>query len=97
MVQVWSLLLCGLFLFPVMPARGADDRVCLSPREMRAQIQSDNLVRPGSVRNAADGDIVALELCKRNQEFIYVMTVLAPNGAVERQVFDARSGRRIRP
>lgn len=97
MVQVWSLLLCGVFLIPVLPARGADDRVCLSPRDMRAQIQSDDLVRPGSVRDAADGDIVALELCRHNQQYIYVVTVLSPSGAVERQLFDARSGRRVRP
>lgn len=97
MLHLWSVLLCGLFLFTAVPARGAEDQVCLSPRDTRAQIQSDDLVRPGSVRNAADGDIVALELCKRNQQFVYVVTVLAPNGAVERQVFDARSGRRLRP
>lgn len=97
MVQVWSIALCCMLLITAPPARGADDRVCLSPREMRARIQSDELVRPGSVRDAASGDIVALELCLINQKFVYVVTVLAPDGAVQRQMFDARSGRRIRP
>lgn len=91
-------LLCAVLLMPVLPAHGAsDDGPCLSPREMRTRIQTDNLVRPGSVRAALDGDVIGLELCERNKTVVYVVTVLAPNGAVERVWFDARSGRRLRP
>ncbi len=91
-------LLCSVLLLPPLSALGGtNDSSCLSPREMRARIQADNLVRPGSVRSALDGDVVGLELCERNQTIVYVVTVLAPDGAVQRVLFDARSGRRLRP
>ncbi|MGH2342616.1 PepSY domain-containing protein [Segnochrobactraceae bacterium EtOH-i3] len=87
-----------LLLGPSSPAVAAEGGFsCLSQRDMRLRIQSENLVRPGSVRSALDGDVVGLELCERNQLIVYIVTVLAPNGAVQRVVFDARSGKRMRP
>lgn len=88
--------LCAVLMMPALPVHGGSDAgPCLSSQEMRTRIQADNLVRPGSVRAALDGDVVGLELCERNKTFVYVVTVLAPSGAVERVWFDARSGRRI--
>ena len=99
MVAVRLSCLLAMLLIPsvLAGARAADGTGCLSQKEMRARIQSENLVRPGSVRSALDGDVVGIELCERNQAIVYVVTVLAPNGAVERVVFDARSGKRLRP
>ena len=98
--MVRTRLVCSLLmlLIVLLPASGeAEGLNCLSQREMRGRIQSENLIRPGNLRSAIDGDVVGIELCERNQAIVYVVTVLAPNGAVERVVFDARSGKRLRP
>lgn len=65
---------------------------CLAPNEQRALVRSGEVVRPGRVGRAVDGEVLRLRLCEQNGRLVYQVTVLGRNGRVRQRVVDARSG-----
>jgi len=100
---VTAALLIGLAT-PVVAAE-----TCLSRAEQRAAIAKGQAVPLGAAMRAVKGargvrglaraeagrEVVNAELCRRGNNLVYVLTVLAPDGKVSRAMVDAGSGRVI--
>jgi uncharacterized membrane protein YkoI len=87
----------ALTILSLAPARAAElARVCLDQKERRAEVESGHVVRLDTalraVRSKMAGTLVRARLCHGNDGLVYVLTVLARDGKVERLTVDAVKG-----
>ena len=70
--------------------------VCLNQRERRALVENGTVLRLAAamhaVRSHVPGTLVRARLCRRHDGLVYLLTVLAHDGKVERLVVDAAKG-----
>ncbi len=75
---------------------GEYSRGCLSPRERRALIESGAVQRlvavMRTVRISVPGFLVGAQLCRRQDSFVYLLTLLAFDGKVTQLAVDAVKG-----
>ncbi len=69
---------------------------CLNQRERRALVENGTVLRLAAamhaVRSHVPGTLVRARLCRRHDGLVYLLTVLAHDGKVERLVVDAAKG-----
>jgi uncharacterized membrane protein YkoI len=87
----------ALTILSLAPARAAElAHVCLDQKERRAEVESGHVVRLDTalraVRSKMAGTLVRARLCHGNDGLVYVLTVLARDGKVERLTVDAVKG-----
>ncbi|MFO0000943.1 MAG: PepSY domain-containing protein [bacterium] len=82
----------GLVALAVVPASAE----CLSPNDARDLVTSGAVVRLAdaarSARDAVEGEMIGGRLCSDGGGYVYVVTILQPDGRVARVTVDAQSG-----
>jgi uncharacterized membrane protein YkoI len=98
MSSVPVLVLTALLIAAAGSAGAAEPEQCLSVEQRRAAIASHEAVPVARAIRAArarhGGEVVRAQLCDR-QGLVYVLTVLARDGKVNRATVDAATGRLI--
>jgi len=94
-----SLLLIGLVAGSVQAAE--PPRVCFTEAEQRAAVASHRALPLAVViksvnRHRIKRDVVRVQLCRRGERLVYVLTMLTPSGKVVRAAVDAVNGKRIK-
>jgi uncharacterized membrane protein YkoI len=78
------------------PVRAPSGHACLDQKERRAETASGGVVRLAAAIHTAKsrlpGTVVQARLCHGQDGLVYVLTVLARDGKVERIVVDAVKG-----
>jgi uncharacterized membrane protein YkoI len=73
----------------------AESRQCLSGEEQRAVIASGRTVPLATVIHALHRlpkDVIKAQLCQEPERLVYVLTLLARDGKVRREIVDATNG-----
>lgn len=69
---------------------------CLSQDQRRAAIASRQAIPLGKAMEVArtelKGEVLRARLCDHDKELVYVLTVLAHDGKVTREIIDGKSG-----
>jgi len=79
-------------------ARGAGEsaHTCLNQKERRALVENGTVLRLAvamhAVKSRVPGTLLRARLCHRHDGLVYLLTVLAHDGKVERLVVDAVKG-----
>lgn len=97
-----ALLALAIALAPVRaqeaphPTHAEAPRVCLNQKERRTLVENGSVMQLAAamhaVRSHIPGSLVRARLCRRGEDFAYVLTVLAHDGKVTRVVVDAVKG-----
>lgn len=70
---------------------------CLSTAQTRVTIEAHGLIDPFACMRAAardmNGEALGARLCRREEAFIYEISVLQPDGRLVRLFYDAATGR----
>lgn len=89
--------------FPAVSAQAANasHRACLNKAEQRAAVASHRAISLGKAINAARRhrkkvEVLRARLCRRGDELVYELTLLAHNGKVTRATVDAANGELIK-
>jgi len=82
---------------PGRPAHAVElGRGCLNQKERRALVENGTVLRLAAamhaVKSRVSGTLVRARLCRRHDALVYLLTVLAHDGKVERLVVDAAKG-----
>jgi uncharacterized membrane protein YkoI len=100
------LLCCGTLLAFASAAHAQTERkrVCLSAAETREAVASHRLIEPfialKSTRErerARRADLLAIKLCRWNDEFVYEITLLRNNGKLVHVFTNAADGKAMNP
>jgi uncharacterized membrane protein YkoI len=82
-------------------AQPAQERACFSTAETRDQIATHALSDPmHSIQRAAahfQAEALGAKLCRRNDIFIYEISLLRRDGKIVHGVYDAKTGQIIEP
>jgi hypothetical protein len=65
---------------------------CLPQGEARQAVQSGDAVSLSQLRGGIPGEVISAQLCRTGGGLVYVVSVLGPDGAVQRLQVDARTG-----
>ncbi len=82
-----------------MPRRfGGGPRVCFSPAETRDKIATNRLADPFHAFRTGrlQGEALRAKLCRFDDEFVYEVIMLRPNGRIVHIFVDAQSGTPLR-
>jgi len=100
-VPYWAVAIVGIAIAPVAlaalswRAQAAESRRCLSGEEQRAVIASGRTVQLASAIHALHRlpkDVIKAQICQEPDRLVYVLTLLARDGKVKREIVDATSG-----
>ena len=100
-VPYWAVAIVGIAIAPVAlaalswHAQAAESRRCLSGEEQRAVIASGRTVPLASAIHALHRlpkDVIKAQICQEPDRLVYVLTLLARDGKVKREIVDATSG-----
>ena len=100
-VPCWVVAIVGIAIAPVaiaalsLCAQAAESRRCLSGEEQRAVIASGRTVPLASAIHALHRlpkDVIKAQICQEPDRLVYVLTLLARDGKVKREIVDATSG-----
>jgi hypothetical protein len=76
-------------------------RACVSPGQARDILITQRLVAPfrafGEAMRSGDGEVVGLQLCRLNEDFVYDVTLLRRDGRVVHFLVNARNGVPLAP
>ena len=79
------------------PADAEAPLSCLSADEFRHAVSSGRVMQPARAlrhaREAEPGEVVRISLCRRDDDYIYVITTLKRDGKVARVTLDGHSGK----
>ncbi len=81
---------------PTHTGAETSSHACLNQRERRALVENGTVLHLAAamrtVRSRVPGTLVRARLCRRHDGLVYLLTVLAHDGKVERLVVDAVKG-----
>ena len=99
MMPAQAVLAMTLFAAP-LPIVQIDSDVpiaCLSAEEIREAVSDGRVIQSleasRHARNAAQGEVLRIRLCRQGDEFVYVVTTLRRDGRVARVTLDGNSGK----
>jgi uncharacterized membrane protein YkoI len=90
-------LTAAALILALAPMRAEEaEHTCLNQKERRVEAESGRLISLGRAMHAArvhlPGTVVQARLCRAPEGLVYVLTVLAHDGRVERIAVDAVKG-----
>lgn len=91
----WVLAIVAIAIAAPPRAHAAESRHCLSREEQRAAIAGGRTVPLATAIHALHRlprDVVKAQLCQEPDRLVYVLTLLAHDGKVKREIVDATSG-----
>jgi hypothetical protein len=101
LAHVGATLAACLFPLTSVHAEAIRVRACVSPGQARDILISQRLVAPfrafGEAMRSGDGEVVGLQLCRVNDDFVYDVTLLRRDGRVVHVLINARNGAPLAP